>query len=155
MKRSKLLAVDLLVSVGVPFLGLWLYELSNWVVLALQGYAVTFSMAGWLPVGVAAVTSGGVSLVTKAVQVVIASSLILPLCVVFAKKKLMAAKTLAVSTVGVYIASAYWEILSAPGALPMPLHTFVFAAGVSAMSLAMLTMAERPPRLPDILGKLA
>ena len=141
-------------SAGVPFLGLWVYELSNWIVLAPQGLSVTFSMAGWLPVGVAAVSSGGVSLLSKGLQVVIATSLLLPLCVLLSKKKLVTAKTLAVSTLGIYLASAYWEMLSALDTIPMAYHTFVFATGVSVASLAMLTITERPSRLSAVLGRL-
>jgi len=154
VNRPRLLAVDLLAAGGIPFLGIWLYELSNWIVLAPQGYAVTFSMAGWLPVGVAVVSSGGVSLLTKALQMVIATSLVLPLCFLFSRKGLVVARTLAVSTVGVYIASAYWEMLSALEAQSMALHTFVFVAGVSVMSLAVLKMTEHPRHPINVLSRL-
>jgi hypothetical protein len=58
VSRSRSLTVDLVAAALVPFLSIWLYEACNWVVLAVQGYSVSVSTVGWLPLGVAGVSSG-------------------------------------------------------------------------------------------------
>jgi hypothetical protein len=143
VSRSKQLASDLAVSALVPFLALWIYEISNLVVLVTQGARVSLSVAGWIPLGVSGVSQGGLSPLTKVLQVVMATGLLLPLGTLFSREKLLIARTIVVSSVGVYLASGYWEILSLLTVVPMAVHTLVFVGGTSALSIILLTGSER------------
>jgi hypothetical protein len=133
-----------MVSASVPFLAVWLYEVSNLIVLAGQGYGVSLSMAGWLPLGVAGVSSGGISLLTKGLQIIVAVGLILPLGFVFSRSRLLVAETFVVSTVGIYLASAYWELLSILTVVPVALHTGLFIAGTSVLVVVLLREVSWP-----------
>jgi hypothetical protein len=142
--RSKLLPVDLTVSVLVPFLALWVYEIANLIALAAQGDGVSLSVAGLIPLGVAGVSQGALSPLTKILQVAMATSLILPLGAMFSKKGLIIAETVVLSTVGVYLASSYWEMLSLLTVVPMTLHTGIFIAGTCTLALVLARELDRP-----------
>jgi hypothetical protein len=151
--RSKLLAADLAVSALMPILALWIYEVSNLVVLVIQGAGVSLSMVGWIPIGVSGVTHGGLSPLTKVLQVIMAAGLLLPLGAFFSRERLLVAETFAVSTIGVYLASSYWEALSLLTVVPLAVHALVFIAGTSALAIVLLTRSERLHHLrqqPDL-----
>jgi hypothetical protein len=145
VNRSKLL-VDSMVSAFVPFLAIWLYESSNLVVLAEQGYSVTFSMVGLLPLGVAGASTGGLSPATKAIQVVLALVPLVIFAKLLSKADLRIAEAFAISFVGVYFASIYWEMLSLLTMLPMAGHIAIFVVGTGCLSSTLLrvTRFDRP-----------
>jgi hypothetical protein len=99
--RTRLLSVDLVVSVLVPFLAVWVYEISNLIVMAAQGASVSLSMAGWIPLGVVGVSQGGLSPLTKVLQVVVATSVLVPVWALFSRTRLLVAETFLLSTVGI------------------------------------------------------
>jgi hypothetical protein len=138
VSRYRRLVADLIVSAFVPFLAIWLYEMTNWMVLALQGYGVSLSMAGWIPLGVSAVTSSGPSLLTKVAQLAVAIGLLLPLKKLFSSARLPLAEALIVSSVGIYLASTYWEMLSLLAVLPLAIHVGIFIAGTGTSVLVLL-----------------
>lgn len=152
MSLSKRLAADLAASAALPFLAIWLYEGANWLAVEGQGYPVTLTVSGWLPLGVSVVSSGGISPLTKALQVVLAVSFLVPFGLLFGKAGLSVSKTLLVSMAGVFIASGYWEMLSAANTIPATVHTIIFAASASAMSFVTLWALDRPRRLHPTVG---
>lgn len=131
------LAIDVTVSTSVPFLAVWLYEISNVIVLTAQGFSVSLSTDGLLPLGVAGVSSGEPSPFTKGLQIGFAIVMLLPAWFAFSKKRLIISESFVLSTVGVYLASAYWEMLSLVSAFPMMVHVGLFIAGTSAIALAL------------------
>ena len=147
MSLSKRLALDLAAATAVPFLSIWAYEGANWIAMSIQGYPVSLTVSGGLPLGVAAVTSGGISILTKGLQVALAISLLVPFGLMFGKMKLFVSRTLVVSMAGVFIASSYWEMLSAGNAGLAEVHTVTFIASASAMSLVTLWAFDRSRRL--------
>jgi len=142
--RFKLLPVDLTVSVLVPFLALWVYEISNLIALASQGDGVSLTLSGLIPLGVAGVSQGALSPLTKILQIAMATGLILPFGIIFSKKGLIIAETVILSTLGVYLASSYWEMLSLLTEVPMALHTGIFIAGTCAVVLVLARELDRP-----------
>jgi len=80
---------------------------------------------------------------TKVLQVVLAIAFLVPFGSLFGRSKMLLSKTLVVSTAGVFIASAYWEMLSAADAVPVALHTIIFAAGASTISFVTLWAFDR------------
>ncbi len=138
--------VDLLLSASVPLLAIWLYEFSNWLVLAQQGFTVSFSMAEWLPLGVAGASTGVLSPATKVLQVALALIPMVIFARVLSRAELRGAEAFAVSFVGVYLASSYWEMLSLLTTLPMVDHIGAFVLGTGGLSALLLraTGFDRP-----------
>ena len=147
MSLTKRHVADLAASAAVPFIAVWLYEAANWISMTSQGHPATFTVSGLLPLGVAASSAGGISPLTKVLQVALALSFIYPFVPLFGRAQLPVARTLVVSTAGVFVASAYWEMLPAAYALPETVHTVVFLAGASAISFATLWALDNPRRL--------
>jgi hypothetical protein len=144
VQRFRTLFVDLGVSALVPLLALWGYELSNLIVMAAQGASVSFSLAGWIPLGVAGVSQNGMSPFTKVFQIALATGLLVPFWVVFSKARFSAAQIFLISMVGIYVASAYWEMLSLLTVIPMLAHETLFVAGTGAITLALLKKFASP-----------
>jgi hypothetical protein len=136
----------------VPFIAIWLYEGANWISVACQGYSTAFNVSGWLPLGVGAVSSGGISPLTKVLQVILAVSFLVPFASLFRRTKLLVSRTLVVSMAGVFIASSYWELLSATNTLPMAVHTIIFVASAGATSFLTLWLSDRPRRIHLTMG---
>jgi hypothetical protein len=142
--QHRQVAFDFILSASVPFLALWIYEISNFAVLAAQGSSVSLSMNGLLPLGVAGVSSVGLSPLTKILQVALAIAFILPLGAAFSKQRLFISMASVLSSVGIYLASAYWEMLSLLSTIPMSVHVGVFIAGTSAIAVILLRSLSRP-----------
>ena len=126
------------VSASLPLIALWLYEGSNWIAVAAQGNGVSLSMSGWFPLGVSSASPGGLSPLTKALQVLMSTGLLLGAGAIISRARLFFAGSLVVAFVAVYIASAYWEMLSLLASLPLALHEGIFFAGTGVISIALL-----------------
>jgi hypothetical protein len=137
-------ALDLAAAAAVPFLSVWLYEISNLIILAAEGCTVSITVAGLLPIGVAGVSVGVISPATKILQVAVSLGLILPAAAIFTRTRLFFARASVVLSASVYVASAYWELLSSLSVLSMAAHTEIFVAGTCMLSLAFLWGMARP-----------
>lgn len=147
MARARLLVLDLAASIAVLLGGVWAYELSNWVSLSAQGYYASVNFSGVLPTGVVAVSTLAPSPLTKLAQVALAASLFVPAAVGLARARLVVARAFAIATVGVIMASFYWEMLSSLTSVPLPVHEAVFFALTGAMAIPLLRLAGgRVPR---------
>lgn len=144
MVGRKLVAADIAVSALVPILTVWVYEVSNLAVLAAQGVQATLNVGGFLPLGVAGVVQSGLSPLTKVAQVVLATAFILPFGLAFSRYRLQTAKTLVIASVGVFVASTYWEMLSLLSSVPMEVHTVIFIGGTCAITMLLLLGTDRP-----------
>jgi hypothetical protein len=150
MPRTKLLIVDLAASTAVLFGAVWIYEISNWISLGLQGYPASISIAGALPLGVVSVSPVGPSPLTKGLQVAIAVGLLLPALIGFARARLLVAEAFVLSTAGVYLASFYWEMLSVLTVLPIAVHTGIFLAGTCSVSILLARGSDRLRHILDL-----
>ena len=144
MSRNKRLAIDLALTASMPILAIWIYEASNLAVLALQGARVTLAMSGWIPMGVAGVSQGAISPLTKPAQVLIAVSLLVPLAMCLSRTRLVVARAFLVSIAGVFVASAYWEWLSQLAYVSQSVHLAVFLATSGAVSFVLLRAFSNP-----------
>jgi hypothetical protein len=130
------------VSALAPLVTVWAYEVSNLIVLVAQGATATLSLAGWIPLGVAAVSQVGLSPLTKLIQIVLATGMLLPIWAVLSRARLFVAKTFILAGVAIYLASAYWETLSLLTMIPMALHESLFIAGTGAIMASLLVMCS-------------
>jgi len=142
----------------VLLLAIWAYEISNLIVLAVQGVSVSLAMAGWIPIGVGGVSQGGVSPLTKVLQIALATGLLVPAWALFSKARLVVAETFVLSTLAIYLASAYWEMLSLLTILPMAVHESLFVAGTGVITIVLLRELPSPlgpgPRPQPLLSHL-
>jgi len=125
-------------AASVPFLAVWLYEGCNAAVLVMQGCSVSLSMAGWLPAGVSGVSSATLSPLTKILQMALSTGLLLPLWAFLSRKRFVVAEAAVISTLAIYLASGYWEMLSTLPGVSLGLHTAIFMAGAGAVSIFLL-----------------
>lgn len=147
MLRLRLTLPDAIASALVLFLALWAYEASNVIVLVWQGFDVSLNFLGPLPLGVAGSSMASISPWTKVLQVGIALGMVLPLGVVLSRRKLPAAKAFWIATVGVYLASVYWEMFSSLSMVSMDIHTDIYLVGTGTITLVLLRKLGRPLRL--------
>jgi hypothetical protein len=136
--------LDLIASALVPLLAVWVYEVSNLVVLVAQGASVSISMTGWIPLGVAGVSQNGLSPLTKVFQIALATGLLVPIWALFSKARLLVAETFLLATLGVYLASAYWEMLSLLTVIPMAAHESLFVVGTGVITIVLLMELAYP-----------
>lgn len=99
-----------------------------------QGANVSLTVVGWIPIGVAGVSQGTLSPLTKVVQVMLATAFLSPLLVLFSKTRFPLAKDFTLAMVGVFVASTYWELLSQLTVVPMSVHIGIFLVGTLATS---------------------
>lgn len=134
--------VDVCLSLLLFYLGVWLYELGNFMALALSGMTPSLNFAGALPLGVSAVFPGMSQLVfVKPLQVLLSSIAALSILYVVKGKGLLISQLTTLTLLSLYLASFYWEFLSLVGPLPLALHE-VFYILLSMGALAFFTRAD-------------
>ena len=119
---------DLLAGAGLLYAAVCVYELGNYVAMYALGFSPTISFGGGLlPVGVSAVVSNAQALVfAKPVQIALSVSLMLGAFFLARSHGLNVTKTVALGMASVYLASCYWEVLSAMGSIGYGLHVLFF-----------------------------
>jgi len=147
MRRPRDILLDVIASILVVLLALWVYEIANAIVLVCQGFSVSFNLMGPVPLGVAGSSIESLSPWTKILQVPIAMGLLLPAGVVLSKKELPAAKAFLIASLGIYLASVYWEALSSLSMVPMDIHTCLYLAGTGALTTVLLRKLGPPLHL--------
>jgi hypothetical protein len=135
---SKKLAAEIALTAVLPFLAIWVYEISNMVAILVQGGQASLTVAGWIPVGVTGVSQGALSPLTKVVQILLATSLLAPLFALFSRAGFLVAKSFLLATAGTFVASTYWELLSQLTVEPMTVHVGIFLAGTAVLSFLLL-----------------
>ena len=144
MRPSKRLIGDLAVTASLPFATVWLYEISNALVLSAQGESVSLAMSGLIPLGVAGVSQVLPSPLTKLAQVLLSAGLMIPLIFCLSRARLAIARAFAISMAGVFVVSIYWEWFSQLSDVPASVHTGVFLAGTAGVSFALLRTFSGP-----------
>ena len=130
--------MELAIVAALPFLAVWVYEVSNMIALSIQGDQVSLTVAGWVPVGVAGVSQGALSPVTKVAQVLLCTSLLALPFSLLARARFLVAKSFVLTTIAAFAASTYWELLSQLTVLSMAAHTAIFLAGTVTVSYLLI-----------------
>ncbi len=121
--------LDASVAAALVYLGVCIYELTNYAALSALGAQASLTFWGGVPIGVSAsVTQGDVFALVKPLQIALSTLMMLGLFRIVRSLGLRNAETLALSIVSIYIASAYWELFSSVGALSYEAHTAIFIA---------------------------
>jgi len=152
---SKKLLIEFAVTAVLPFLAVWVYEISNMIALMVEGGQVSLTVAGWIPVGVAGVSQSTLSPLTKGAQILLSIGLLLPLYALFSRSRFRVAKAFLLTFVGTFIASAYWELLSQLTFEPMTVHMGIFVMGTVAISFMLLSELALPRSLRSRLPALS
>jgi hypothetical protein len=115
--------VDVCVAAALVYSSIWIYELSNLVVLSADGTQASMAFAGVVPVGVTAVNpDAGLLAIAKPLQVIICGAVMFGLLYSIRSKGLPISSVLASATLSVYLASSYWEMLSLVGSSSYFVH---------------------------------
>lgn len=133
-------ALDVCLSLLFLYLGVWLYELGNYLALLLSGAQVTFVLSGVLPAGVVAVGGSSLPGVAKLLQVAVATGVLAPVYVVL-RRSLSFTPLALLTLMAIYLTSFYWEFLSLVGTLPLALHEGLFTL-LSLGALVLLSRAD-------------
>ncbi len=139
---SRIRVLDFALLPVLLYLSLWIYELSNYVVMALSGYQGTLIVQGFLPAGFVAVGQGASPFIlAKPLQVLMATGIVLPLYLGLRRTRMSLSLLASASIMAIYLSTFYWELLSLVGPLPLVLHEFLFTA-VSLLALTIFTRAD-------------
>jgi hypothetical protein len=125
--------VDACIGAAMVYLAVWIYELSNLVVLSAVGTQASMAFVGILPVGVSAVNPDTQLLaLAKPLQVLLCAAVMFGLLYSIRSKGLPISTMLASATLSVYLASSYWEMLSLVGSSSYLVHV----GGFTVLALA-------------------
>jgi hypothetical protein len=135
--------LDILLSMTVVYFSVWLYEIGNWISLAIMGANPSLAWSGILPVGVVAFsTHSGSLLDAKLIQVGMSVGTIFILWVLTNGRFPITSVTLA-GSMGIYLASIYWEMLSLTSFVPMYFHEMTYAVLCFGATFSLLKALPR------------
>ena len=126
-------AADVGIAGALVYFAVWIYELSNLVVLSAVGTQASMAFVGILPVGVSAVNPDAQLLaMAKPIQVLLCGAVMFGLLYSVRSRGLPVSAMMASATLSIYLASSYWEVLSLMGSSSYIFHV----AGFTALALA-------------------
>ena len=121
--------IDICIGLAMVYFAIWLYELSNFLVLSSVATQASISIVGILPIGVSAVAANGqLLLLAKPLQVLICAGIMYLMMRAIRSKSLPISTTLASATLSIYLASSYWEVLSLVGPTSYLIHLGIFTS---------------------------
>ncbi len=124
------------------YLSLWIYELSNYVVMAASGYQGSLIVQGVIPAGFVAVGQGSSPFIlAKPLQVLMATGSVLPLYIGLRRTRFQLSLLASASILAIYLSSFYWELLSLVGPLPLLFHETLFTV-ITVTALTIFTRAD-------------
>jgi hypothetical protein len=130
--------VDFCVGSAMVYLAIWVYELGNFIVLSSVATQASISFLGILPIGVSAVTSDQQLLpLAKPLQVLVCSGIMYMMLRAIRSRSLPFSTLLATATLSIYLASAYWEVLSLVGPISYWIHLVIFTSLALATQLGL------------------
>lgn len=152
----KSLLLDAVVGLVLVYAGVCIYEGANLVALAALGAQPTLITQGILPVGVSASVSQSSHLVlAKPLQIALSAAAMLA---VFRATRSVGqfSRTLALTTLSIYLASAYWELFSSVGPASYEAHLAIFVVIAVATQFGLTGLLDRraPPVQPRFLQEL-
>lgn len=136
--------VDACVGAAIVYLAVWIYEVSNFVVLSAAGTQASMAFVGILPVGVSAVNPDTQLLaLAKPLQVLICGAVMLGALYSVRSKGLPISTLVASASLSIYLASSYWEMLSLVGSSSYLVHM----GGFTLLALAAQMAISRALRI--------
>jgi hypothetical protein len=127
LNLSKRHLLDISVGVALLYIGVWIYELGNLVTLSAVGSQASLVISGILPIGVSAsVPDTNLLVFAKPAQIALSTLAMLGLFSLVRSTKLQFSSSVTITVVSIYLASAYWELLSSVGAISYAAHLAIF-----------------------------
>jgi hypothetical protein len=127
LNLSKRQLLDVSAGALLVYLAVWIYELANLASFSMVGSQTSLVFSGVAPVGVSASAPGGnILLFVKPVQIALSTTAMLGAFYLVRSMKLQLCSSLAITTISIYLASAYWELLSSVGSLSYESHVAIF-----------------------------
>jgi hypothetical protein len=127
LNLSKKRLLDLSVGAALLYVGVWIYELGNLVALSAVGSQASLAFYGVLPIGVSAsISHANLLMFAKPAQIALSTLAMLGLFSLVRSMKLQLSSSVAITVVSIYLASAYWELLSSVGAISYDAHLAIF-----------------------------
>jgi len=127
LSRKQLL--DVSTSVALLYAAVWVYELANFASLSLLGSQASLVFSGVLPIGVSAsVPNTNLLIFAKPAQIAFSTLAMLVLLSLVRSWGLRLSSSVSVTTISIYVASAYWELLSSVGSISYGAHLAIFSA---------------------------
>jgi hypothetical protein len=99
-------------------------------------------VVGILPLGVAGASTRAILPITKVIQLTLAMGPLVLGAKFLSRARLRVSEALAISFIGVYVASSYWEMLSLLNVLPMIVQVGVYISGTALLSVLLLRLAR-------------
>jgi hypothetical protein len=129
LKPSKKQLLDLSVGAALLYVAVWIYELGNLVALSAVGSQASLAFSGILPIGVSAsIANANLLMLAKPAQIALSTLAMFGLFSLVRSKKLQISSNVAITVISIYLASAYWELLSSVGAISYEAHLAIFTA---------------------------
>ena len=126
LSRRRLLDISL--AAALLYSAVWIYELGNYAALSIFGAQASLVFSGILPIGVSAsVPDAGLLILAKPGQIALSTGAMLGVFFAVKSMKLRLASNVAVTTVSIFLASAYWELLSSVAPISYEAHLAIFA----------------------------
>lgn len=126
---SKRRLLDISVCAALLYAAVWIYELANYLSLLMVASQTSLVFSSIVPIGVSGSISGGSMLMlVKPAQIALATVAMLALFWMVRSMKLRLSSSVAMTMISVYLASAYWELLSSIGPLSYEVHLVIFSA---------------------------
>jgi hypothetical protein len=125
---SKRQLLDVSACAFLVYAAVWIYELANFASFSMVGSQTSLVFSTIAPIGVSAsVTGGNLLLFVKPVQIALSTMAMLGVFYLVRSMKLRLSSSLAVTMISIYLASAYWELLSSVGSLSYESHVVIFS----------------------------
>lgn len=142
LSRRQLL--DVSAGVALLYAAVWIYELGNYIVLCAFGSQASLVLSGILPVGVSA-SVPDTSLLTfaKPAQIALSTLVMLALLSLARSTKLQFSSSVATVMISIYLASAYWELLSSLGSLSYGVHVAIFSTLAIGAQIGLSALFEK------------
>jgi hypothetical protein len=150
---SKKLLLDISICAALLYVGVWIYELGNLVALSAVGSQASLMFSGILPIGVSAsIPNTSLLAFAKPAQIALSTLAMLGLFSLVRSMKLQLSSSVTIAVASIYLASAYWELLSSVGSISYEAHLAIFTtlAIGTQVGLSSLFKTSGPSRV-DVL----
>lgn len=120
--------LDVSAGAFLVYAAVWIYELANFASFSMVGSQASMVFSAVAPIGVSASVPGGNALLfVKPIQIALSTVSMLGIFYLVRSMKLRLSSSVAVTLVSIYLASAYWELLSSVGAISYEAHLAIFS----------------------------
>jgi len=127
LNLSKKQLLDLSIGAALLYLGVWIYELGNLLALSAFGSQASLVFSGILPIGVSAsVSDTSLLVLAKPAQIALSTLAMFGLFSLVRSMKLQISSNVTITVISIFLASAYWELLSSVGAISYEAHLAIF-----------------------------